>query len=62
MGSKSAETICGQVWSGETSESKPFDDASIGINAAGTRGDRILWEECAGYLVTGRAAAGVKGA
>ena len=52
----------GQVRSGETSASKPFDDASIGINAAGTRGDRILWEECAGYLVTGRAAAGVKGA
>ena len=62
MGSKSGDTICGQVRSGETSASKPFDDASISINAAGTRGGLLLWDECAGYLVTGRAAAGVKGA
>ena len=59
MESKSAGTICGQVWSGETSASKPFDDASIIISAARTRGGLYLWDECAGYLVTERAAAGV---
>ena len=59
VGVKSLERISRQVRSGETSESKPFDDASISINAARTRGGRLLWDECAGYLVTGRAAAGV---
>ena len=62
MGSKFADTICGQIWSGETSASKPFDDASIVRNAARTRGALFSWDECAGYLATGRAAAGVKGA
>ena len=62
MGSKSGDIICGQVRSGETSASKPFDDASISTSAARTRGDIFFWDERAGYLVTGRGAAGVKGA
>ncbi len=59
VGVKVRRIISGQVRSGETSASKPFDDAPIGINAAGTRGELISWDKCAGYLGTGRAAAGV---
>jgi len=59
VGVKVRRYICGQVRSGETSASKPFDDASISISAARTRGEVFLWDERAGYLVTGRAAAGV---
>ena len=62
MESKSADMISGQVRSGETSASKPFDDASKSISAVETRGGLIIWDECAGDLVTGRAAAGVEGA
>jgi hypothetical protein len=59
LGSKSADAICGQVRSGETSASKPFDDASINQSASKTRGGETLWDKRAGDLVTGRAAAGV---
>ena len=59
VGVKVRRSISGQVWSGETSASKPFDDASIIENAVETRGEWDFWDKCAGYLVTGRAAAGV---
>lgn len=59
VGVKVRGCISGQVWSGETSASKPFDDASIIMSAVGTRGDLFFWDERAGCLVTGRAAAGV---
>ena len=59
MESKSADMIGGQVRSGETSASKPFDDASISMSAVKTGGGIVFREERAGYLVTGCAAAGV---
>jgi hypothetical protein len=46
----------------ETSESKPFDDASLGSDVVKTRGEWYLWEKPAGDLITGQAATGVKGA
>jgi hypothetical protein len=45
----------------ETSESKPFDDASLGSDVVKTRGEWNLWEKPAGVLITGQAATGVKG-
>jgi len=52
----------GQVGSGERSESKPFDDAPIVGSAVKTGSESGFRDKCAGDLVTGRAAAGVKGA
>ena len=59
VGVKAGRDISLQVRSGETNGSKPFDDAPIFESAVKTRGGRTLWDECAGCLVTGRAAAGV---
>jgi hypothetical protein len=48
------------VWLGETSVSKPSDDASINQPVVKTRGAEIFWDKPAGHLITGQAATGVQ--
>jgi hypothetical protein len=48
-----------QVSVRKTSESKPFDDASLRPSAVETRSTSIFWDKSVGSLMTGRTAVGV---
>jgi hypothetical protein len=48
-----------QVSVRKTSESKPFDDASLRPSTVETRSTSIFWDKSVGSLMTGRTAVGV---